>query len=225
MTIEIQVFMAADLPSPSVKLWVPLEHAAPAATVSLTQDAERKGLYRGTVTDLAGWYTLDKFSGSSLLGSSWINIDAAEGEFIESDPRVLTVIKAKTELIGSVPFSSSGGALSPNDPIQIKIGDRRVLTLTSMVEDFVGDLTGVTVRFGLRDMSGNQLVSLSNVEVLVPTGLQSVRVVLLPSLTIGFPVASGYFDVQAEFAADNIVTFLTGSFNTVADYSGVAPPD
>lgn len=221
MSIEIQIHMAADMPSPTVKVWDPLTHATPVETVTLTQDSDRKGLYRGTFTGPSGWYSVDKFSGSSLQGTSWINIDAESGVFVEADPRYLSSIKAKTDLIGSVPWTSSGGTLTNGQALTIKIGDKVTFTLTSTVSNAVADLTGKTVRFGVKDMAGNQIIN-TTATVLVATGLQSVSVTLLPAVTILLSPVTGKFDVQAEFASNNIATFLTGDVTVVADYSGVA---
>jgi hypothetical protein len=221
MSVEIQIHMAADMPTPTVKVWDPLAHATPVETVTLTQDADRKGLYRGTFTGPVGWYSIDKFSGSSLQGTSWINVEAASGVYVEADPRSLSAIKAKTDLIGSVPWLSSGGTLTSGQALTIKIGDKVTFTLTSTVADAVADLTGKTVRFGVKDMAGNQIIN-TTATVLVATGLQSVSVTLLPAVTILLSPVTGKFDVQAEFASNDIATFLTGDVTIVADYSGTA---
>lgn len=221
MSVEIQVHMAADMPSPTVKVWAPLAHATPVATVTLTQDAERKGLYRGTFTGDPGWYSIDKFSGTSLLGTSWINVEAESGTYVEADPRSLSAVKAKTDLIGSVPWSSSAGSLTNGQALRIKIGDKVTFTLTSTVADAVANLTGKTVRFGVKDLAGNQVIN-TTATVVVATGFQSVSVTLLPAVTILLSPLTGKFDVQAEFSTNDIITFITGDVTIIADYSGVA---
>lgn len=221
MSVEIQVHMDADLSTPTVKVWDPLTHGTPVETVTLTQDADRKGLYRGTFSGAAGWYSLDKFSGSTLKGTTWINIESASGTYVETDPRSMSAIKAKTDLIGSVPWTSSGGTLTNGQALTIKAGDKVTFTLTSTVSNAVADLTGKTVRFGVKDMAGNAVIN-TTATVVVATGLQSVSVTLLPAVTISLPAVTGKFDVQAEFASNDIVTFLTGDVIIIADYSGVA---
>lgn len=131
------------------------------------------------------------------------------------------LIQAKTDLIGAITWVSSSGLIDSNGVMNIKAGDRHEFTLTSTVEDAVPDLTGVTIRFGIKNTSGDQLLEVTAVDILSATGFQSVKVTILPAESILLPSGGAFFDFQAEYAADDHRTFLTGSTVTTTDYSGV----
>jgi hypothetical protein len=226
MTTAIQILMPSGIASPSVQIF-DVTGLTVMETVTLTEHGTRKGLYTGNVTGShIGWFGINKRSGTALIGSSWILLANDAGPYIEADPRTVDLsvsiaeIKAKTDLIGRITFLASGGVPDSNGTIRIKQGDRIALTLTSVTENPVPDLTGVTCRFGIKNTAGTQLISTTSVTVVVPTGFQQVGVVLLPTETLAMPAGAAFYDVQAEYSSTDKRTFATGSVTILADYSG-----
>ena len=214
--------------SPAAKFHDTNGHASALSTPTLTQDAERESVWKGTVTEaLAGWYSVDLYDGSDYLRTTFIYLADDTGTYFESDPNVIDTIvraiKTKTDTIARVTWLISDSTIDDGGVMTIKAGDKHVFRLTSTVEDAVPDLTAITCRFGIYDASGNEIYSsASAVSVVTATGFQAVDVTLLPADTIDFPPGAALFDVQAEYAADDIRTFISGSVQILADYSGTA---
>lgn len=203
-------------------------------TVSLT---EASGVYSGTVVSAVSGLHLFVVRNATLvfdvvartiedtLGPFTIahGLELLGGLTLDSGTlALLNQIKAKTDLIGAVTWIVEGASVSSTGSIVIKAGDRKVFTLTSDTEDAVPDLTGIPIRFGIRNTSGVQLLSkTSEITVLNGTGFQSVEIVLLPSETILIPSGGSFWDVQAEYSPTDVRTFFTGSATTRMDYSGV----
>lgn len=134
----------------------------------------------------------------------------------------MAAVKAKTDLIGRTTFISASSLVTSDGEMTIKVGDKHEFTFTSDTLDIVADLTAVTLRLGAKTSAGDVMFETTSATVLVATGYQSVKFTLLPAETLLIPVGFGYFDVQAEFASNNIRTFITGTVSVVTDYSGVA---
>lgn len=134
----------------------------------------------------------------------------------------LAAIQAKTDLIGNVTFLIASHLPDSRGTINIKAGDTHNFVFTSDTEDPFPDFTGKTVRFGIRDANGNQIVNTTTVTILSPTGFQSVQVDLLPALTLSLEGISAFYDVQVEYAADDIRTIFTGDVKVDRDHSGTA---
>jgi hypothetical protein len=222
---EIQVKLDAGQSSVTVRLFAPGTHGSPAETVSVSEDPDRDGLYVGTVTgSLSGWYEADKYVAAVFDSSEWIYLQDDSGPYIASDPRVLhdkaDAIQAKTDLIGRITFMASSGAVDSNGNITVKAGDYTQITLTSDTADVVPDLTGQTIRFGISDSSGNQLVETTNATVLQATGLQSVQITLTPAQTSALNVRTAFFDLQAEYSTSDHRTLFSGPVTITPDYSG-----
>ena len=132
----------------------------------------------------------------------------------------LAAIKAKTDLIGNVTFLTSTHLPDTKGEIKIKAGDTHAFVFTSDTEDVLPDFTGKTVRFGIKDANGNQLVEDTNVVINSPTGFQSVTVNLLPPVTLALEGVSAFYDVQIEYDANTVHTIFTGPVKTYKDYSG-----
>lgn len=133
----------------------------------------------------------------------------------------MAAVKARTDLIGRTTFISASSLVTTDGQMTIKIGDKMEFTFTSDTEDVVGDLTGITIRLGAKTAEGTVMFESTSATILVATGFQSVKFTLLPAVTLALTAGYGYFDVQAEFAANDIRTFITGTVVVVADYSGV----
>lgn len=189
---------------------------------------ESDGEYVGTVTGaLAGVYVFEVLLSGQPLWEGLGEIADTAGPFpVGTDLYLanrLEAIKDKTDQIGSVTFVLSGGAVASDGSMVVKAGDRHVFTITSDTEDVVPDLTGVTIRFGIKGNSGSQLLSkTTDISIEQATGFQAVEVTLNPAETILLTQGSYHFDVQAEYSTTDVRTFVTGSVQVKSDYSGVA---
>lgn len=132
------------------------------------------------------------------------------------------LIKAKTDLIGNVTFLVSTHLPDSRGTIHIKAGDRHAFVFTSDEEDVHPDFTGRTLRFGVKDANGVQHINTTNVVVNSGSGLQSVSIILTPDVTLALENVSAFYDIQVEYAADDIRTIFTGSVEVTRDYSGTA---
>ena len=146
-----------------------------------------------------------------------------EGDASQS---TLLAVKQKTDLIGTTTFVAASFAPDSGNAIRIKVGDSPTITFTSSVENAVPDLTEATIRFGVRQHpSGEQLLTVNTGEVIVATGLQSVRVPLLVADTLLLQDASDCFeyryDVEARYGDGSVRTMQSGAAMIEHDYSGV----
>ena len=188
-------------------------------------------LVGGTVTDVQVRTIADDVGPYTVLtglevASTIENLDLSKLDNIPDDLEAcLTQIKDKTDQIGNVTFIHHSNVPDSSGNIEIKQGDRKEITWTSDTEDKYPDLTGKVIRFGLKN-GDNQLVELASdvnptqVLILQPTGFQSVKLILFPSDTIAIPRSASKYDVQAEYAVDDVKTMFTGSAAIVEDYSG-----
>ena len=74
----------------------------PPAGVRPTGDKAREGLFNslGTLLDLEGAAVLDLYAGSGALGLEALSRGAGSVVFVESSPRVLTVLRANLAAVG-----------------------------------------------------------------------------------------------------------------------------
>jgi 16S rRNA (guanine966-N2)-methyltransferase len=74
----------------------------PPSGVRPTGDRAREGLFNslGTLLDLDGAVVLDLYAGSGALGLEALSRGAAAVTFVESSPRVLTVLQANLAAVG-----------------------------------------------------------------------------------------------------------------------------
>jgi hypothetical protein len=143
----------------------------------------------------------------------------------DASQATLLEVKAKTDLIGTSTFVAASFAPDSGNTIRLKVGDSPTITFTSTVLDTVPDMTGATIRFGVRRYpSGEQLLSVDTGEVLVATGLQSVRVALTVADTTLLEAASDCleyrYDVEARYSDGAVRTFQSGLAMVEQDYSG-----
>ena len=122
-------------------------------------------------------------------------------------------------LIGTVTFTYADSTIVGGAIVPIKAGDLKTLTLTSDTADVVPDLTGVTMRFGVKQ-GDRQLIETTSVVVDVATGLQSVTVTILPSETVNLDTQNAVYDLQAEYSATNHRTLISGACAITNDNSG-----
>lgn len=190
-------------------------------TVALTESG---GYYGGTVTGAhAGALLFEPRISGTVVGSVVRTIEDTAGPFVIDSGVEQNAIRDKTDRIGAVTFLLSGGSVASDGSMIIKAGDRHVFTLTSDTEDVVPDLTGETIRFGIKGNGGAQLLTQdTGITVLVGTGFQSVEVILLPADTLVIPAGAYHFDVQAEYSATDHRTLISGSVTVNSDYSGTA---
>jgi len=194
-------------------------------TVTLSESGN---YYTGDVTGAhAGQFVFETLISGTVVGASIRTIADDAGPYIIHDAMEMedshAAIKDRTDRIGSVTFLLSGGAVASDGSMVIKAGDRHVFTITSDTEDVVPDLTGNTIRFGIKGNSGDQLLSkTTDISIEEATGFQSVEVTILPAESILLPQGAWHFDVQAEYSATDVRTFVTGSVTVKSDYSGTA---
>jgi 16S rRNA (guanine966-N2)-methyltransferase len=74
----------------------------PPSSVRPTGDRAREGLFNslGTLLDLKGATVLDLYAGSGALGLEALSRGAAAVTFVESSPRVLSVLEANVAAVG-----------------------------------------------------------------------------------------------------------------------------
>lgn len=195
-------------------------------TVTLTESGT---YYTGTTSEtgtvifevLVSGSKVDAFVRTIEGDAPHIILESLEGSTLDSvNAAILAAIKAKTDTIGSVTFIISDNAVSSGGSLVIKAGDRHEFTITSDTADVVPDLTGETIRFGVKGNGGVQLLETTDVTVLVATGLQSVQIVLTPAQTILLSQGAYHFDIQAEYSTTDHRTLVTGSVQVNPDYSG-----
>jgi hypothetical protein len=131
----------------------------------------------------------------------------------------------QSSLSGTTVTVTGYASIDTNGVLQLKRAETATLTFTSDSADLVPDLSAGTTKIvmGIKDTAGRVWLSIEG-EVLVATGLQSVRFVLTPELSLALIKGQHNFDVLAIYGYDanlappytSLKTFTSGR-TTVTD--------
>lgn len=213
-------------------------------SIVVTQSPEFDATYIAVVTNnvvVPADDYLVEFTVSGVLGWQWVTLTGVDAETTFARAERSTVLDSATQAqldniettieelqtsLNEATVTVTGYASIDTDGVlQLKRAETATLTFTSDSANLVPDLSAGTTKIvmGIKDTAGRVWLSLTGT-VLVATGLQSVRFVLTPTLSLALIKGHHNFDVLAIYGYDagstppyaSLKTFTSGRV-TVTD--------